>query len=114
MKTWEKYTLLNASMLTGFVVSLYVLPPSTQFWPVALAFLIFLGSTNYALFRRLRQTQNSGTKRTDKSVMIVVLVLVIADVALSRLLHMDQTLPIVIVVLILLTLAFSRIFDKAD
>jgi hypothetical protein len=114
MKSWKKYTALNASMLVGFFVSLYVLPSSTHFWPLAIAFLVFLASINYALFRRLRQTKNSQTERPDQSAIIAALILVFLDSVLSRILHLDMAIALVIAVLLLLALIYRGLFDRAN
>jgi peptidoglycan/LPS O-acetylase OafA/YrhL len=84
MKAWKKYAVLNLSLLAGFVVAIFILPPNTHFWPVAGLFSIFLGGTNFALFCKLQQRQPSHAKATNYAVGIAVLILVLLDLLFQR------------------------------
>jgi hypothetical protein len=85
MKAWIKYAGVNVSMLMGFVVAIFILPPNTHFWPVAGLFCIFLGWTNYSLFRKLQRNQFPSNKGNDRAaVMIVVVILLLLDLLFQR------------------------------
>jgi hypothetical protein len=84
MKVWKKYTVINISMLVGFVAAIFILPSNTHFWPVAALFCIFLGWANYSLYRKLQRAQTPSKKGSDKAVMIIVLILLLLDLLFQR------------------------------
>lgn len=85
MKNWAKYAVLNFSMILGFFVSIFFLPPATHFWPLLFAFAAFLGFSNYGLFRRLRSAKPVNNKAENLVWVAIVLLLLLFDFLLSRL-----------------------------
>jgi hypothetical protein len=85
VKNWTKYAVLNFSMILGFFVSLFLLPPATYFWPVFFAFVAFLGFSNYGLFRRLKAPKPVSNRAENLAWAVIVLLLLLFDLLLSRL-----------------------------
>ena len=84
MKNCVKYAVLNGSMVVGFFLAIFLLPPNSHFWPVLIAFLVFLAVSNYGLFRRQRASTSTSNRADTLTIAVIVLFILLFDLLLSR------------------------------
>jgi hypothetical protein len=86
MSKGRQLVLLNACLLLGIGLSIFIVPGNTPFWlwtSVAAAFLCILNATT--LFRGDKPTdQTSGARRTRTTIIFLAMAFLLVDLLLSR------------------------------
>jgi len=85
MLAWKKYLFLNAGMLLGFVISIFLVPGGTPFWLFALIASLYVLYMNYSLHHRLANPGARPSQSDDRSVTVIIILMLILDIALSHL-----------------------------
>lgn len=84
MKNAAKYFALNAGMIVGFFIALFFIPGRTPFWLVATIAAGYIGYMNYSFHRRLARGSQPQSSAYERSVTIIVILLLILDVILGH------------------------------
>ena len=82
---WKKYLFLNAGMILGFLISIFLVPGTTPFWLLVLIASVYVLYMNYSLHRRLANPGLRPSRSGDQSVTAIVILLLILDIVFSHL-----------------------------
>ena len=84
LKTWRRVLLINISLLIGFAISAFILPPNTPAWLWALVCLLALLVLNYFFLRRPLKVDNEQRSRLPQVIMLLGFVILLLDLIYHR------------------------------